>query len=200
MTKMPTVEQAGFNSKLTEPIEYPDEYKPLYIPTKLLKPNSLNPRTDADIAADDELRQSIGIRGVETPLHVRPLAEPDEDGHRYEVYDGDRRLRAAINTKLAKVPVIIRQKTDDEVIEFGMVSTIRRGHNDAENGYIDICVQTDSARVLGVYKKRYGHLTDEDAQREGYGHIEEFKTAFEARYGPIQEEESVFVVQFSPKG
>src|SRR5665811_1799867 len=79
MTKMPTAEQAGFNSELTDLDQYPDEYKPLYIPTKLLKPNSLNPRTDADIAADDELRQSVGIRGVETPLHVRPLAEPDED-------------------------------------------------------------------------------------------------------------------------
>jgi ParB/RepB/Spo0J family partition protein len=138
MTKMPTAESAGFSS---EPTEYPDEYKPLYVPTKLLKPNSLNPRTDADIAADDELRQSIGIRGVETPLHVRPLAEPDEDGHRYEVYDGDRRLRAAINTKLAKVPVIIRQQTDDYVIEFGMVSTIRRGLNDAEKGRALLALQ-----------------------------------------------------------
>jgi len=113
--------------------EYPDEYKPLYIPTKLLKFNRFNPRTEADITADDELRYSVGIRGVETPLHVRPI-EKDEEGHIYEVYDGDRRLRAAIGTKLAKVPVIIRDRSDDEVIEFGMVSTIRRGLNDVEKG------------------------------------------------------------------
>jgi len=113
--------------------EYPTEYKPLYVPTKLIMFNRFNPRTEADITADDELRQSVGIRGVETPLHVRPIEE-DEEGHIYEVYDGDRRLRAAIGTKLAKVPVIIRDRSDDEVIEFGMVSTIRRGLNDAEKG------------------------------------------------------------------
>ena len=112
---------------------YPDEYKPLYVPTKLIKHNHLNPRTEADFADDEELRQSVAIRGVETAIHVRPI-EPDEEGHIYEVYDGDRRLYAAEKTKLAKIPLIIKKVTDDEVIEFGMVSTIRRGLTDVEKG------------------------------------------------------------------
>ena len=132
MTKtMPTKTKADIVPENTA--EYPDEYKPLYLPTRLITRNRFNPRTEADIEADEELRQSIAIRGVETPIHVRPI-EHDEEGHQYEVYDGDRRLRAAIKTKLAKVPVIIRKTTDDEVIEFGMVSQIRRELNDTENG------------------------------------------------------------------
>ena len=134
MTKsMPTKIKADITPVEPESVEYPDEYKPLYIPTKLIKLNRFNPRTEADITADEELRQSIAIRGIETPLHVRPIEE-DEEGHIYETYDGDRRLRAAVKTKLARVPVIIRKVTDDEVIEFGMVSTIRRGLNDVEKG------------------------------------------------------------------
>ena len=132
MTKtMPTKTEADIVTETTA--EYPDEYKPLYVPTKLIKHNHLNPRTEADFAADEELRQSVAIRGVETAIHVRPI-EPDEEGHRYEVYDGDRRLYAAEKTKLAKVPIISKKVTDDTVIEFGMVSQIRRELNDTENG------------------------------------------------------------------
>ena len=98
MTKtMPTKIKADITPEVVEP-EYPDEYKPLYIPTRLIKLNRFNPRTEADITADEELRQSIAIRGIETPLHVRPIEE-DEEGHIYETYDGDRRLRAAVKTK-----------------------------------------------------------------------------------------------------
>jgi len=111
----------------------PQEYKPLYISTKLIRSNPYNPRTESDKDSDDQLRQSIAIRGVETPLHVRPI-ETDEEGHAYEVYDGDRRLKAATKAKIAKVPVIILTKTDDEVLEFGLVSTIRRGLSDVEMG------------------------------------------------------------------
>jgi ParB/RepB/Spo0J family partition protein len=126
-----TKTKAGILTETTA--EYPDEYKPLYVPTKLIKHNHLNPRTEADFADDEELRQSVAIRGVETAIHVRPI-ESDEEGHIYEVYDGDRRLYAAEKTKLAKIPTISRKVTDDEVIEFGMVSTIRRGLTDVEKG------------------------------------------------------------------
>ena len=110
---MPTKIKADITPPVEPDPEYPDEYKPLYIPTRLIKLNRFNPRTEADITADEELRQSIAIRGIETPLHVRPIDE-DEEGHIYETYDGDRRLRAAVKTKLARVPVIIRKVTDED--------------------------------------------------------------------------------------
>ena len=113
--------------------ELPKEYKPLYISTKLIRSNPLNPRTEVDKDSDAQLLQSVAIRGVETPIHIRPIPE-DGDGHLYEVYDGDRRLRAAIKAKIATVPVLILSKTDDEVLEFGVVSTIRRNLGDVEMG------------------------------------------------------------------
>ena len=118
------------NPKITD---LPKEYKPLYISTKLIRSNPLNPRTEIDKDSDSQLLQSIAVRGVETPIHIRPIEE-DEDGHLYEVYDGDRRLRAAIKSKQATVPVIILSKTDDEVLEFGVVSTIRRDLAPVEKG------------------------------------------------------------------
>lgn len=113
--------------------QLPKEHKPLYISTKLIRSNPLNPRTEMDREADAQLRQSIAVKGIETPIHVRPIEE-DNEGHIYEVYDGDRRLKAAKKVKIATVPCIIAAKTDDEVREFGLTSIIRRGLGDIEVG------------------------------------------------------------------
>jgi ParB/RepB/Spo0J family partition protein len=112
----------------------PHETKRLFISTKLIRPNRFNPRTEIDKESDSELLQSIAVRGVETEIRVRPLEEPDEEGHYYEVFDGDRRLQAAIKAKHATVPIIILSKSDDEVLEYGLVSTIRRGLRGVEMG------------------------------------------------------------------
>jgi ParB/RepB/Spo0J family partition protein len=127
--------------------EYPTEYKALYISTKLIRPNRFNPRTDLDKESDEELLQSVSVRGVETNIHVRPIPE-DGDGHVYEVYDGDRRLAAAIKAKIATVPVLIEKKNDHEMIEFSLVSTIRRDYNDIETGRAII-------RLLSEYSEQY---------------------------------------------
>jgi ParB/RepB/Spo0J family partition protein len=132
--------------------KFPKEYKPLYINTKLIRSNPYNPRTEVDKESDEQLRQSIGIRGVETPIHVRPIDE-DEKGHLYEVYDGDRRLKAAISAKIATVPVLILSKTDDEVLEFGLVSTIRRGLSDVEIGPRSIKIKA-RWRTSSTYRRR----------------------------------------------
>jgi ParB/RepB/Spo0J family partition protein len=113
--------------------EYPKETKRLFVSTKLIRPNRLNPRTEVDKEEDKQLFQSISVRGVDTEIRVRPIEE-DEEGHLYEVYDGDRRLQAAIKAKQATVPILILSKTDDEVLEFGLVSTIRRNLSGVEMG------------------------------------------------------------------
>jgi len=66
------------------------------------------------------LAQSIKSLGVTTPLMVRP-----KDGGRYELIDGERRLRAARLANLEKVPIILRDRTDDpsELIRLAL------GHN-----------------------------------------------------------------------
>jgi len=83
-------------------------------------PNRLNPRLDINIEKLNELAESIKQVGLLEPLLVRPF----EDG--YEVVVGERRYRASQQANLKKVPVIIREFTDDQVIELNLIENIQR--------------------------------------------------------------------------
>ena len=87
---------------------------------KKIKPNRLNPRLEFRKEALDELADSIESMGVLQPLVLRPF----KDG--YEVVVGERRYRAAQQAKLDKVPAIIRDYTDDQVIELNLVENTHR--------------------------------------------------------------------------
>jgi len=83
----------------------------------------LNPDQPRRHFAEQELAalaQSIRSMGVTTPLMVRP-----KEGGRYELIDGERRLRAARLANLEKIPIILRDRTDDpsELIRLAL------GHN-----------------------------------------------------------------------
>lgn len=83
-------------------------------------PNRLNPRLDINLEKLNELAESIKQVGLLEPLIVRPF----EDG--YEVVVGERRYRASQQANLTKVPVIIREFTDDQVIELNLIENIQR--------------------------------------------------------------------------
>jgi len=87
---------------------------------KKIRPNRLNPRGEFRKEALDELADSIEQTGVLQPLIVRPT----KDG--YEVVVGERRYRAAQQAKLGKVPAIVREYTDDQVIELNLIENIQR--------------------------------------------------------------------------
>jgi ParB family chromosome partitioning protein len=88
---------------------------------KLIHPNRLNPRLEINIEKLNELSNSIRKVGVLQPIVVRPM----RDGG-FEVVVGERRYRAAQQAKLDKVPAIIRDFTDGEVIELNLVENIQR--------------------------------------------------------------------------
>lgn len=90
------------------------------IELKRIRPNRLNPRLDINIERLNELAESIKNVGLLEPLIVRPF----EDG--YEVVIGERRYRASQQANLEKVPVIIREYTDDEVIELNLIENVQR--------------------------------------------------------------------------
>jgi ParB family chromosome partitioning protein len=87
---------------------------------KRLHPNRMNPRLEIDIEKLNELSDSIKKVGILQPIVVRPV----EDG--FEVVVGERRYRAAQQAQLDKVPVIIRNLTDEEVIELNLVENVQR--------------------------------------------------------------------------
>jgi len=90
------------------------------IELKKVKPNRLNPRLEFRKEALDELADSIERSGLVQPIVVRPI----KDG--YEVVIGERRYRAAQQAKLDKVPAIVREYPDDQVIELNLIENIQR--------------------------------------------------------------------------
>jgi ParB family chromosome partitioning protein len=87
---------------------------------KRIRPNRLNPRLDINLESLNELAESIKSIGILEPLVVRPF----EDG--YEVVVGERRYRASKQANLERVPVIIREYTDAQVIELNLIENIQR--------------------------------------------------------------------------
>jgi ParB/RepB/Spo0J family partition protein len=90
------------------------------IELKKIQPNRLNPRLEFSKAGLDELADSIKHVGLLEPLIVRPRDD------QYEVVVGERRYRAAQQAGLDVVPAIIRDYTDDEVIELNLIENVQR--------------------------------------------------------------------------
>jgi len=91
------------------------------IELKKIQPNRLNPRLEFTKAGLDELSDSIRQVGILEPILIRPAGEDA-----YEVVVGERRYRAAQQAGLDRVPVIIKDYTDDEVIKLNLIENIHR--------------------------------------------------------------------------
>ena len=87
---------------------------------KQIQPNKLNPRLKFSKSGLDDLAASIRQYGILEPILVRPV-----NGH-FEVVVGERRYRAAQQAGLDRVPVIIRDYSDDEVMEINLVENVQR--------------------------------------------------------------------------
>ena len=73
-----------------------------------------------DDAAMDALCESIAQYGVLSPLLARPVE------HGYEIISGHRRRAAALRLGLDKLPVLVRDMTDDEAVILMVDSNIQR--------------------------------------------------------------------------
>src|SRR5256884_3107520 len=93
---------------------------PQQIDIDLIEPSPFQPRTRFREEALDELARSIKASGIIQPLVVRPI------GSRYQLIAGERRWRAAQRASLSKVPVIVRQVSDDLALEMTLVENIQR--------------------------------------------------------------------------
>jgi len=84
-------------------------------------PNPYQPRTHFDESAIQELASSIKATGMLQPVLVR---RSGADG--YELVAGERRLRAAKVAGLARIPAVIREVGDREMMELSLVENIQR--------------------------------------------------------------------------
>lgn len=97
------------------------EEKPdTYLKVSMIDPNRNQPRKVFDENAMEELSDSIKKYGVIQPLIVR------KQGSRYEIIAGERRWRAAKMAGLREVPVIIKNYTDQEIVEISLIENIQR--------------------------------------------------------------------------
>jgi ParB family chromosome partitioning protein len=85
-----------------------------------IDPNPDQPRQHIDPDKLAELADSMREQGIVQPLVVRKL------GSRYQLIAGERRWRAAQQAGLEKVPVVVRDVTDEQVLEIALVENIQR--------------------------------------------------------------------------
>ena len=85
-----------------------------------VEPNRDQPRKDFDEDALMELADSIRQFGILQPLLVQ------KKKNYYEIIAGERRWRAAKLAGLKEVPVIIREMTDQEIVEISLIENIQR--------------------------------------------------------------------------
>ncbi|HZC83369.1 MAG TPA: ParB/RepB/Spo0J family partition protein [Rubrobacter sp.] len=90
------------------------------LPVSAIRPNSRQPRTSFPEAGIRELAASIKEVGILQPLVVRPTPGG------FELIAGERRLRAAREAGLERVPVLIRQAGEDESVELALVENLQR--------------------------------------------------------------------------
>ena len=83
-------------------------------------PGKYQPRTEFDKEALQSLADSIKEKGVLQPLLVR------RQGDKFELIAGERRWRAAKLAGLQEVPVVIKDLSDQEVLEAALVENILR--------------------------------------------------------------------------
>jgi ParB family transcriptional regulator, chromosome partitioning protein len=90
------------------------------LPISAIHPNSRQPRSSFPEAGITELAASIQEVGILQPLVVRPIPGG------FELIAGERRLRAAKEAGLERVPVLIRQAGEDESMELALVENLQR--------------------------------------------------------------------------
>lgn len=89
----------------------------------LIRPNPYQPRRTFDKAALNELAKSIEKTGVFQPVILR---QPDPQTERYELIAGERRFRASKIAKQATIPAIVRNMSDEQMMEVAVLENLQR--------------------------------------------------------------------------
>lgn len=97
-----------------------EEKQEVMVSISKVEPNKEQPRKNFDEDALLELSESIKQFGV-----LQPLIVQDKKDY-YEIIAGERRWRAAKLAGLKKVPVIIKDLTEQEIVEISLIENIQR--------------------------------------------------------------------------
>jgi ParB family transcriptional regulator, chromosome partitioning protein len=93
----------------------------IQIAIDLIQRNPRQPREKFDLEELENLAVSIREHGVIQPLIVAPSR-----GGTYTLIAGERRLQASRKAGLKTVPVVIRQATDQQLLELALIENVQR--------------------------------------------------------------------------
>ncbi len=85
-----------------------------------LRPNPYQPRKIFSEESITELKESILNHGILQPLLVRKSIKG------YEIVVGERRYRAATEAGLKTIPVVVKELTEDKMMEFALIENLQR--------------------------------------------------------------------------
>lgn len=119
------LEELFSNASLTfdsfeEQIVKEEKNNSMEIPLKDIRSNPYQPRKTFDEAALNELADSIKEYGVVEPIIVKKSIKG------YEIVAGERRTKAAKIAGLISIPAIVKDFTDDEMMEIALLENIQR--------------------------------------------------------------------------
>ena len=121
-----------------------------FVPIEQIVPNPNQPRRDFDPALLEELAASIRGKGIIQPLVVRVM----NGGGSYQIVAGERRWRAAQMAQLHRVPVVVRDFSDEEVLEIAIIENIQRADLNA----------VEEALGFRQLMETYGHTQEKLAE------------------------------------
>jgi ParB family chromosome partitioning protein len=93
------------------------------LPIEHLYPGKFQPRRVFDAEAINDLVESVREKGILQPILVRP--HPEHVGS-FEIIAGERRWRAAQAAGLHDMPAIVRDLSDREALEVGLIENLQR--------------------------------------------------------------------------
>lgn len=109
----------GLDAFFTDIDETPDDTVQ-DIPVKECRPNPYQPRKTFRADAIEELKDSILEYGIIQPLIVRKSIKG------YQIVVGERRFRAAKEAKLEVIPAIVKELTDEKMMELALLENLQR--------------------------------------------------------------------------
>ncbi|WP_040159244.1 ParB/RepB/Spo0J family partition protein [Nigerium massiliense] len=121
----PTTEPQAGPEKVHDPVPAPEGSYFGEIPVGEIRPNPRQPRQVFDEDELDELIGSIKEVGLLQPVVVRPLPTA-EDGSKFELVMGERRLRATKAAGLATIPAIVRKTETHDLLRDALLENLHR--------------------------------------------------------------------------
>ncbi|MDP9291639.1 MAG: ParB/RepB/Spo0J family partition protein, partial [Verrucomicrobiota bacterium] len=112
---------ALINPRVASPTPVPESGERVQmVSLEKITPTPLQPRSEFPTDRLQELVDSIREHGVIQPLIVR------RNRDQFELIAGERRWRAAREVGLAEAPVIVREASDQEVLELALIENLQR--------------------------------------------------------------------------